>query len=111
MGVVTVHPLFPYRRKCLLKNAPYSLKSDLTIDNFALVTGTLELLFLRPNIDVCVKWELGGAFCADLRLHRKSLFTVTVICRSELMFIYSRSRQPGGEKMHSCTFLRALKAV
>lgn len=40
----------------------------------------------------------------------KNLFTVTVIRRSELMFIYSRSCQQEG-KMHNCTFLRSLEKL
>lgn len=77
MGVVTVHPLFFFSlkeemspKKCSL----FSLKSDLTIDNFALVTGTLELLFLGGQTLMLCEMGAWRSLCADLRLPEKFIY-------------------------------------
>lgn len=54
--------------------------------------------------------EMGAlrSLCMELSF-LKNLFTATVICRSELMFIYSSSCQKKKKKMHNCTFFGSLE--
>lgn len=52
----------------------FSFKSDLTIDNFALVTGTLELLFLRGQTLMLCEMGAWWSFCADLELPEKFIY-------------------------------------
>lgn len=51
-----------------------SLKSDLTIDNFALAMGTLELLFLGDQTLMLCEMGAWRSLCKDLKLPEKFIY-------------------------------------
>lgn len=53
---------------------PFSFKSDLTIDNFALVAGTLELLFRGGQTLMLCEMGAWRSLCADLKLPEKFIY-------------------------------------
>lgn len=73
-----------------------SLKSDLTVGNFAVVTDTLELLFLGGQTLMLCEMGAWRSLCADLELPEKFIYCDCDL-QSELMFVCSHLHQQGGE--------------
>lgn len=90
----------------LLCSVSLSSQSDLTIDNFALATGTLVLLFLGGQTLMLCEMGAWRSLCADLGLPEKFIYC-DCVRRSELMFICRCARLHGGQ---NCLFALSSEA-